>query len=197
MQRSDRDIIDALQAGEPWALDAFYRQHAKQVLGWAIRMGGPYLDAEDVAQDVFAIALRKIGSFRGDSAVSTWLYAITRNVISNARRKATLRRWVGLDTLPELPTPDEAPEAEVANLRRRRKVQLALERLAHKPREVLVLMDLEGRTAPEVSEILGVPTGTVYSRLHYARKAFKDALQKEGVGKAEALGVVSTAGRLA
>ncbi len=193
MQRSDREVIEALKAGEPWALDYFYRANAEKVLSWAIRLGGPYVDAEDVAQDVFAVALRKIHQFRGDARISTWLFAITRNLISNARRKATLRRWVGLDTLPELPNPGSAPDEEVQTLRRRRAIQLALERLGAKPREVLVLMDMEGRTAPEVSNMLGVPTGTVYSRLHYARKAFATALEREGLGRKELFGSVAVA----
>lgn len=197
MQRSDREIVEALKAGEPGALDLFYRTYAEQVLSWAIRLGGPYVDAEDIAQDVFTVALRKISSFRGEARVSTWLYAITRNLISNARRKAMIRRWVGLDTVPELPSTNYLPEEEVIQLRRRRKVQLALERLSAKPREVLVLMDLEGRTAPEVSDMLGVPTGTVYSRLHYARKTFAKALEREGLGRSEIVGGLSKAGRFA
>ena len=193
----DQALIEGLQAGEPWAFDQFYRRYADQVLGWAIRMGGPNLDAEDIAQDVFTVALRKIGGFRFESALSTWLYAITRNLISNARRKAKIRRWVGLDSVPELPDFSDAPDEIVQQARRRRIVQDALETLADSPREVLVLMDLEGRSAPEVSDMLGVPAGTIYSRLHYARKKFAKALERQGLGKAELLGAVSapTGGR--
>lgn len=187
-QMTDAQLLHAVRDGKVGALDAFYRRFAKQVLSWCIRLGGPHVDAEDLAQDVFSVAFRKLDTFRGESALSTWLFAVTRNVVSNARRKAMIRRWVGLDSVPEVECPRDTPEEDVLKLRQRRQVQLALERLGDKAREVLVLMDMEGRTAPEVGEMLGIPPGTVYSRLHYARKAFAKALEHEGLGRADVLG---------
>jgi RNA polymerase sigma-70 factor (ECF subfamily) len=181
MPKSPADL-DALRRGEPLALDAFYREHARQVLGWAIRLGGPQVDPEDIAHEVFAIAFRKLRGFRGDAQPSTWLFVITRNVIANARRRAAIRRFVGLETgMDELPSPDDRQDDDLERSRRRRQVQAALERLKAPQREVLVLMDLEGRTAPEAAEMLGIPEGTAYSRLFYARRAFRDALAQSGV----------------
>ena len=175
-----QDTIDALKAGEPGALDRFYREHAKQVLSWVIRLGGPRSNAEDLAHEVFALALRKMHTFRGEASLTTWLYAITRNVVSNARRKAAVWRFVGLgEDTDSLPSRGELPDEEIARLRRRRLVQRALERMKDPQREVLVLCDMEGRAAPEVGDILSIPPGTVYSRLHYARKQFAKALQQE------------------
>jgi RNA polymerase sigma-70 factor (ECF subfamily) len=174
----EQGLVEALRRGESRALDEFYRAYARTVLAWAIRLGGPGLDAEDVAQDVFAVALRRIGSFRGESRLSTWLFGITRYVIQNARRRAAFRRLVALEGLSEPSCPRPLVEEEVEVYQRRRQVQLALEQLKVVQREVLVLMDLEGRTAPEVGEMLGIPPGTVYSRLHYARKAFATALSE-------------------
>lgn len=189
------DELDALKRGDAVALDAFYRRHARKVLGWAIRLGGPAIDAEDVAHEVFAVAFRKMASFRGDAQPSTWLFVITRNLVSNARRKAAIRRFVGLETgMDELPSPLSGLDENMEQMRRRRQVQIALERLNTQQREVLVLMDLEGRTAPETSDMLGIPAGTVYSRLHYARKAFKAALQRNGVTSWETSGSVITGG---
>lgn len=178
----DPDWLEALQRGDAVATDRFYREHARQVLGWAIRLGGPRLDPEDVAQEVFSIALGKIRGFRGDSAVSTWLFVITRNVIANARRRAAIRRIVGFEAdMDEHPHQGRGADEDLDLLRRRRVVQRALEALSRSHREVLVLMDLEGRTAPEVGELLSIPEGTAYSRLYYARRSFKQALQEEGV----------------
>ena len=190
----DESQIEALKAGDPQATDRFYRAYAESVLGWAIRLGGPNIDAEDVAQDVFAIALRKVGSFRGDSRITTWLFSITRNVINNARRRAAIRRWVGLETVAELE--DHRPRADdrLDRQRQRQLVQTALDKLKGNQREVLVLMDLEGRTAPEVSQMLGIPSGTVYSRLHYARKAFASAIEREGYDPS-LLGAATTTSR--
>lgn len=179
--RSDKtDLLAALQAGEPQALDRFYREHASQVLAWVIRLGGHRLDSEDTAHEVFMVALRRISSFRGESALTTWLYGITRNVVNNARRKAALRRFIGMEDVPEPVSPTPGADEHMDTMRRRRRVQVALQRLNVRQREVLVLSDLEGRSAPEVSEMIGVPVGTVYSRLHHSRKAFAKALALVG-----------------
>lgn len=174
------DPVSALRDGDPGALEQFYRDHSEQILAWAIRLGGPNIDPEDTAHEVFAIALRKIHTFRGESKLSTWLFAITRNVVANARRKAAIWRFVGFGgEMDVLPADRMLADEEIQRLQRRRMVQRALETLKQGQREVLVLMDMEGRTAPDVGEMLGVPPGTVYSRLHYARKAFKSALNRE------------------
>jgi len=162
-------------------IERFYREHAGRVLAWTIRLGGPAVDAEDLAQEVFAVALRRLPEFRGDSKASTWLFGITRRIVANARRKAALRRLVGLGELPELP--DERPGADEAvdRARRRRHVQLALEKLGTAHREAIALVDLEGLSAVEAADLLGVPVGTIYSRLHLGRRAFAHALQRQGV----------------
>ncbi|MED5374235.1 MAG: sigma-70 family RNA polymerase sigma factor [Myxococcota bacterium] len=169
-----------LRAGEPHAVAAFYREHAPRVLGWCIRMGGPHIDAEDAAHTVFETALGKLEGYRGDAQLSTWLYSITRRVLANLRRRARLRRFIGLDRVPE-PDSGEDLHGDLARLRERRAVQHTLERLPDASREVLVLCDLEERSAPEVAELLGIPTGTVYSRLHKARRLFKQACLREGL----------------
>lgn len=159
----------------------FYREHARLVLGWCIRLGGPHLDPEDCAQEVFEVALKRLDSFRGESRITTWLYGITRRVLANKRRRASFRKVLGLDQIAEPVSPVQTDE-EAARLRRRRAVQYALERLRDDHREVVVLCDLEGRTAPEVTAMLGIPVGTVYSRLHAARRALRDAIEAEGIG---------------
>ncbi|MEL6342436.1 MAG: sigma-70 family RNA polymerase sigma factor [Myxococcota bacterium] len=180
MQNEDTYWVAALRAGEGWAIDALYARYASDVLSWVIRLGGPDIDAEDTAQEVFIVALRSASRFRGDSRVSTWLFGITRRVLANARRRARIRRFIGLSQIPEPVHPDTTDEV-VARHRKRRAVQRALNRLSEKHRAVLVLADMEERTAPEISEMLSIPEGTVYSRLHAARRAFKKALRREGL----------------
>jgi len=85
---------------------------------------------------------------------------------------------VALDSVAEPADGGMAADAQVERVQRRAQVQKALEQLKRNQREVLVLMDLEGRTAPEVGEMLDIPPGTVYSRLHYARKAFSKVLDR-------------------
>lgn len=165
---------------EPDAVDRFYRDHAAAVLGWVIRLGGQRLDADDVAHQVFEVALNKLAGFRGDSTVKTWLYGITRRVVANARRRALFWSFVSLEAVIGV-DPGASPE-ELSNREgQRRLVQSALEDLSFPMREVVVLVDLEERSAPDVAEMLGVPVGTVYSRVHHARRAFADALERRGV----------------
>jgi len=185
--RDEQTLIDALKAGEPHALECLYREHARTVLAWAIRLGGPRLDAEDIAQEVFIIALRKVSSFRGDSQIRTWLFSITRNVVNNRRRRAAIRRFVGLDRVQEIPDQHAQPDVQMERMRQRTLVQRTLNRMSASQREVIVLMDLEERSAPEVAKMLGVPPGTVYSRLHYARRAFTKALKHESNGEMQHL----------
>lgn len=183
-EAAEAALIRALQRGEPEAVGALYARHGADVLRWVIRLGGPRLDAEDVAQEVFVVALRSGRRFRGDSALRTWLFGVTRGVVANARRKAALRRFVGLDGVAEPRTPFGGEEVQ-RRLDARRRVQWALEGLSQGQREVVVLCDLEGFTAPEAAALLGLRPGTVYSRLHGARRALRAALQAEGIELSE------------
>lgn len=168
----------ALVRGDPAAVESFYRQHAATVLRWVIRLGGPSLDAEDVAHDVFTVALQKISTYKSaDGSPSAWLFGITRRVVANARRRARFRRFIGLDSLPAIEQPGPGADARLDQLKRRRLVQEILEGLSEAHREVLVLVDLENRTAPEVAEMVGISVGTVYSRVHHARKQFAELLK--------------------
>ena len=174
------EALVRLKRLDPDAVDRLYRDHAGDVLGWAIRLGGHRLDAEDVAHQVFEVALARLPTFRGESTLRTWLYGITRRVVANARRRATFWSFVSLEgILGADPGPD--PEDRSQQLRERRLVQQALEELPFKQREVLVLLDLEERPAPEVAEMLGVPVGTIYSRSHGARRAFASSLERLGL----------------
>ncbi len=162
-------------------LTAFYRDHGRRVLAWAIRLGGPHVDAEDIAHDVFAVAVRRLPEFRGDAEVGTWLFSITRRVVANARRRAALRRFVGLDSVAEPVATDPGADDQLAARRRRRTVQLALEELSRPQREAVAIVDLEGLSAVEAAALLGVPAGTIYSRLHHGRRALAEALQRAGI----------------
>ena len=188
-------LVERLRQGENEAFTEFYREYAPQVLAWAIRLGGPLVDAEDVAQDVFSVALSRIHTFRGESRLTTWLYSVTRNVIANARRRATVRRWIGLSTIEEPASPQGSIDDEVSRRYQRRLVQEALETLSAKHREVIVLMDLEGRTAPEAAEMTGIAPGTLYSRLHYARRALMKVLSRRGLEAEDLLPGVPVGGR--
>jgi RNA polymerase sigma-70 factor (ECF subfamily) len=184
--------VEALRRGDQAALSAFYRSHARRVLGWVIRLGGSGLDAEDVAHDVFATALGRLHTLRDDTRVTPWLYGVTRRVVANKRRRAAFRRFIGLEREPAASGP--TAEDHVAGSWARKRVQQALDTLSDKHREAVVLCDLEEYTAVEAADMIGVSVGTVYSRLHYGRQKFQEALRADAPQLVEQLGVIEEAG---
>jgi RNA polymerase sigma-70 factor (ECF subfamily) len=160
------------------ALEALYRAHVRTVLGWVIRLGGPELVPDEVAQDVFEVVLSRAHTFREGERVEAWLWGITRRVVANARRRARFRRFFGLEEARPPISGDPGPDEVYA---RRRRVQEMLSVLSDTQREAVVLVDLEGRSAVEAAELLQVPVGTVYSRLHTARRMLGAKYLEEGV----------------
>ena len=170
--------IHALIRGEKQACNQFYQENARQVLNWVRRLGGTRLSAEDVAHDVFIVAFRRLHTLRPDGEPMAWLYGITRNVVNNARRRAKFRTMLGLDHVK--PPASQRPDGhQLAERQQERLLVLdTLQALKADHREVLILLDMDERTAPEVAKILNLAVGTVYSRLHHARRAFLAAYPK-------------------
>lgn len=135
-------------------------------------MGVAEADLPDMLQEVFVVVHRRLDSFDGRSKVSTWLYEICRRVASNHRRRAHVRR--------EKPTDDsrerahhETPEAAIMARNRRRLLHALLDELDVDRRAVLVMFELEELSCPDIAAQLGIPVGTVHSRLHQARLELK------------------------
>jgi len=147
----------------------FYVTHADFVRRVVARLLGPDSDVDDVVQEVFLVALRKRESFAGRAQASTWLYAIARRVVLAARRRARLRRFFGLDTVPERaagPTPQQVFEHRESSQR----LYALLERISDKKRTVFILYEVEGLPGEEIARIVGCPLKTVWTRLHHARR---------------------------
>lgn len=177
------EVLEALAAGDGGAWRRFFEAHAARIFRWAVLLGVPARDAEDVVQEVFTTASRRIRRCRADEALPSWLYQITRRISANHRRKRwfrSLRLFAETNEVAEEnatflhPTPRDAGE-EIA-LRR------CLRRLPQKQVEVLVLMEIEGYTREETATMLGIKAGTVASRLRLARQAFRDAWDRESKG---------------
>jgi RNA polymerase sigma-70 factor (ECF subfamily) len=164
-------------------LAALYRAHAATVARWAAHLGGPRVDVEDLVHEIFVIAARRAGEFRGEAKVTTWLYRITEHVVRTARRRDRRRRWLGFlwrpdveDALtPRQPTPLEKLERRQA----RETLYRILDCLSDKYRTVLVLFELEGMSGEEIAALIDVKVATVWVRLHRARALFRAAMQHE------------------
>jgi RNA polymerase sigma-70 factor, ECF subfamily len=160
--------------------DAIYRMHVHQVGRWVLRLGGPGVDVDDTVHDIFAIAFRRLASFRGDSSMATWLFGIADRVVRERRRRPRWwRRPSGsaeetAGTLPALtPNPFEAFEKAQAA----RSVYHVLDRLADGDRRILILFELEELSAEQVGELLGIKAANARLRLHRARARFLRVFQ--------------------
>jgi RNA polymerase sigma-70 factor (ECF subfamily) len=167
-------LLTAAQAGDPRALEELLAVHRDTVFRYGLRFCRSTEDAEDAVQETLFAAARYIGAFRRAAALTTWLFAIVRNKChrmlgSHRHEEADLA-----DALPawaERSAEDEAISAEV-----RRRLAAALARLEPAHREVLLLRDVEGFTAPEAAARLGITAQALKSRLHRAREALRSEL---------------------
>lgn len=182
---SSDELLARARAGEPGALHALIEAHQAQVFRFGLRMCRNEADAEDVLQETLLALARGIHDLRGTASVSTWLYAVARSfcIKKRRRRKGAPKQT---DLLEDVDTgegsgnareePGAGPEGLAADKEIQRALERALRRLEPSQREVLVLRDVEGLTAPEVAEIVGVGVAAVKSRLHRARVALRDEL---------------------
>lgn len=154
--------------------------YGQTVWDYAYYVTGRFDLADDVAQDVFLAAYRRIATFRGQSSMRTWLLAITRNVALNYRRTAFLRRVILIDR-PEEHGKDAHPSAEQEALSRSHSEELwrVVLALPVKFREVLLLDAKYGMSLAEIAGVLDVPLGTVKSRLARARRKVSEAWKEE------------------
>jgi RNA polymerase sigma-70 factor (ECF subfamily) len=156
---------------------SLYRLYAAKVGRWAARLGGPSIEVEDIVQEVFLVAKRRLVSFRSDGggSVTTWLFRATERIVKAARRKQRLRRLFG-----GAPADDEAPTAVAGpipsdELERRQEiahVYRVLDRLPERQRKVLILFEMEGLSTHEIAALIGARVGTVRVWLYRARAAF-------------------------
>jgi len=156
--------------------EALFRAHARFVAGFAARLGCAHDDVEDVVQEVFLTVHRRGGFEPGVARATTWLAEIALRVVStqrrsNRRRKTTSDEDAVAVAVSPGTTPLEAFEQRAALER----VDRALATLDVDRRAVFILFELEGESCESIASGLGVPVGTVHSRLHAARKAFSQA----------------------
>ncbi len=177
-------LVARAQSGDRGAFDRLVDETYTMVHATAYRLTGDADLAADATQDAYVRAYTSLSSFRGSSSFGTWLYRIVVNVSLDALRRRSRApepltalsegdtRWE-LDIVDSSPAPGDAVERR----ERRRLVFRALQQLSEDHRSVLVLFDLNRFSYNEIAEILGVPLGTVKSRLNRARLALRDAMQ--------------------
>jgi RNA polymerase sigma-70 factor (ECF subfamily) len=166
----------AVLAGARLDFRAVFLEHHAFVFRTLAHFGVPRASLDDTTQEVFAVVHRRLGDYDGHTALRSWLWGIARHcAMSWQRGEQRSKRRLEVVQVPRDPSiPDE-------ELERRRELELAeacLARLDEAHRDVLVLTEIEGLSAPEIAEILGIKLNTVYSRLRVARERFQRALAK-------------------
>lgn len=175
----DPGILVAAAGGDVSARDRFVSGWLPHVLRWCARLGGPRVDPEDAAHEVFLVVLRRLPELASVRAPGPWLYQVTRKVLAQHRRRVWFSRWVGAFGMDEIAAEPATAGWVRSDLARR--VQQALEELPADQREVLVLCDMEQFTDQEVATLVGVPVGTVKSRLRIGRDRFRRAATRLGL----------------
>lgn len=177
-----RKTVDAARHGDKRALELLLGRYLDPVYRFGMKMCRDTEDAREVLQDTMLAAARTIGDFRGDASVSTWLYTIARSFCIKRRRrgKHAPKELVSLDhehvSGRDLVDPARRPDDEAADSELARALSAAIDALEPSYREVLVLRDVEGLSAPEVARVLGLGVEAVKSRLHRARVAVREAM---------------------
>jgi RNA polymerase sigma-70 factor (ECF subfamily) len=179
---SDLELARAAAAGDAAAFEKLYEQYSRRVYSLCLRMVGNASQAEDLTQEVFLQLYRKIGSFRGDSAFTTWLHRLTVNQVLMHFRK----RGVKLEHTSEEGDFTDVVETPLQSTRRismidRLALEKAIEQLPPGYRTVFTLHDVEGYEHEEISDMLGISIGTSKSQLHKARMRLRELLLKKAV----------------
>jgi|ERR1041384_2171238 RNA polymerase sigma-70 factor (ECF subfamily) len=174
MHSDPTDLIRRAQQGDREAFEALYRAHVGRVYALCLRLTADVAQAEERTQDAFVRAWERVGTFRGESAFSSWLYRLTVNEVLLGRRSEHRRE------LRVVATPDPAALERPAE--RNAGTGLDLERaMAALPagaREVFVLHDVEGYRHEEIARMIGVAVGTSKAQLFRARRLLREALSR-------------------
>ena len=173
---SDEMLIARIAGGDRLAMQTLFARHRTAVYRWLLRFVGNEATAEDLLSDVFLDVWRQADRFQARSSVSTWLLAIARFKALSARRT---RKDAELDETVEATVADPADNPEVVLEKKNRDalVRKALNNLTPEHKEIIDLVYYHEKSVDECAQILGVPSGTVKTRMFYARKKLAELVQ--------------------
>ena len=176
---SDAGLLSQIAAGDQQALARLYQRHGRVVLAQISLLTGDQAASEEILQDTMLAVWRGARSFRGDASVRSWLIAIARRQVRDRRRRHRLRT-VGDEALAGQPSGAPGPEHVALDRAAVAEVATGIQALAPLHREVLGLVFGAGLSLAEAAGVLGIPVGTVKSRLAAARSALARQLDEKG-----------------
>jgi RNA polymerase sigma-70 factor (ECF subfamily) len=180
----DADLVRLAQQGDGAAFEQIFKLHSRRVYALCLRMVGEPMQAEDLSQEVFLQVFRKIGTFRGESAFSTWMHRIAVNIVLMSLRRKSLKE-TPIDTLTS--SEDESsqplmesggPDLRLNGVIDRITLRAAINELAPGYRAMFILHDIEGYEHHEIAEMFGCTAGNSKSQVHKARARLRELLQK-------------------
>lgn len=189
MQSEDQQSIEQVLSGDSSAYGAIVDRHQRRLLGLLVHACGDCELAEDIAQEAFTRAYQKLDMFSGESQFYTWLARIAMNLLFSDRRRKRLENQVpraGLDVALDNDgfanrRADAPPDQQMELDETQQCVRQAIAMLDDERRAVVVLRDFDGLDYEAIAETLGIPVGTVRSRLHRARLELRSILQQKAV----------------
>jgi RNA polymerase sigma-70 factor (ECF subfamily) len=171
---ADYDLVQQFLGGDLSAFEQLMEAHEDRVFGICLRMLRDREAALDATQETFVTVFRKADRFAGRAAFSTWLYRVAMNTCYDALRRDKRRR---ADPLPEHhDPPDRTVDDELAAVELRPDLEAALQELPLEFRAAVVLVDVEGLALADAGEMLGIPVGTIKSRVFRGRRLLAEAL---------------------
>lgn len=194
---TEAEVIDRATAGDMDCFEALYHHHKRRIFSLCLRMTSNHAEAEDFMQEAFIQLYRKIGTFRGESAFSTWLHRLSVNIILMAWRRKGLNE-VSLEETLEAQAED-GPKKEIG--RRddvlygsldRIGLDRAIQNLARGYRTIFVLHDIEGYEHNEIAAMLGCSIGNSKSQLHKARMKLRAMLPRASGGDAQISAMITS-----
>ena len=187
---NEADLIERAKHGDGSAFQALYDKHKRRVYSLCLRMTSNTAEAEDLAQEAFLQLYRKIATFRGESAFSTWLHRLSVNVVLMHLRKKSLP-VVSLDETTASGGEEDTPKKDfgaedlaLSGSIDRLQLQRAVDDLPPGYRTIFVLHDVEGYEHNEIAKIVGCSIGNSKSQLHKARMKLRDLLKMQRAEKA-------------
>lgn len=180
-------LIDCIVSGQSSQFEILVGNYQQRIYATLLGMLGSPQDAEDVTQEIFITAFRKLDQFERRSSFYTWLYRIAFNAAIDLqrRKKRAKNQFVGSNNVDLTQTADlhaESAASVVIAKETATQVQLALSRLDEERRNIIVLRDLQGVDYAEIASMLDIPIGTVRSRLHRARIELREIMNAMGIG---------------
>lgn len=189
METEDRELVEKSQAGDKEAFNSLVIKYQAKVFNLSYRMLGDYQEANDISQEAFIKLYFSIKEFRGESNLYTYLYRIVANLCKNRVRGLMRRRKVEARSLDDVIETDDgelrnepissspSPREELDRKNKQVLIQKAIDSLAYKFREAIVLRDVQQLSYREICDVLDISIGTVKSRVHRAREFLKDKLK--------------------